>query len=433
MAQNILPHKRHARCNIETLAESFILLDSLLFKLVTIPGKERTLLAIPEISADKIIELYHTGLFAGHQGVIKTYLTISDKFFIPNLMHYLSSFLSAHHICQLFRNDKPPSRQLETRINLNYRAMSRLSTDLKVMPRLQKGHRHILCVIDEMTNYLITTPLYQARSEEAGEALIENVISKFGMPEYMIMDQDSMFMSSLMSYLFKKLGISIKTVGPYNHKSLQAEHGIKSLSNILSKNLTGQRQTWHKFLSLPTFAYNIFYTPNLGNYSPYELVFGRRPKILFNIETDPDIKISGTYKDYHTLVTKRLDYLQNMLQNFKMKCLALLNKDREYFQYNSGDLVCLISPLTTQLRTSCRKVAINYFGPLVVYKIVDPHNYFLMTIDGKLLRGLFEHERLKPAMIRMNKGNVNTLSVLKRVMKYPPKLTHVMKSSTAER
>ena len=193
-----------------------------------------------------------------------------------------------------------------------------------------------------MTNYLITAPLYQARSEEVGEALIENVISKFGMPEYMIMDQDSTFMSSLMSYLFKKFGISIKTVGPYNHKSIQAEHGIKSLSNILSKHLTGQGQTWHKFLSLATFAYNIFHTPNLGNYFPYELVFRRRPKILLNMETHLDIKVSGTYKDDHTSLTKRLDYLQNMLQNFKMKHLALLNEDREYFQYNSGDLVYLI-------------------------------------------------------------------------------------------
>ena len=142
-----------------------------MFKLVTTLNKEKALLAIPENCVNKIIELYHTSLSAGHQGVIKTYLTISDKFFIPHLMHYLRSFLSACHICQLFRNDKPPSRQLETRINLNYRPMSRLSMDLKVMPRLQKGHGYILCMIDEMTNYLITTPLYQARSEEVGEAL----------------------------------------------------------------------------------------------------------------------------------------------------------------------------------------------------------------------------------------------------------------------
>ena len=159
--------------------------------------------------------------------------------------------------------------------------MSRLNMDLKMMPRLQKRHWFILCMIDEMTNYLITTPLYQARSEEVGEALIENVVSKFGMPDYMMMDQDSAFMSFLMSYLFKKLGITIKTVGPYSHKSLQAEHGIKSLSNIFSKHLTDQGQTWRNFLSLATFAYNIFHSPNLGNHSLYELMFGRKAKITY--------------------------------------------------------------------------------------------------------------------------------------------------------
>ena len=47
---------------------------------------------------------------------------------------------------------------------------------------------------------------------------------------------------------------------------------------------------------------------------------------------------------------------------------------------------------------------------------MDPHNYLLMTIDGQLMRGLFEHERLKPDIIRTNKENVNTLSALKKVM-----------------
>ena len=122
-------------------------------------------------SVDKIIELYHSSLFAGHQGVIKPFLIISDKLFIPHLMHYLRSILSACHICQLFRNDKPPSRQLETRINLNYRPMSRLSMDLKVMPRSQKGHWYILCIIDEVTNYLIAAPLYQAKNQRKSEKL----------------------------------------------------------------------------------------------------------------------------------------------------------------------------------------------------------------------------------------------------------------------
>ena len=68
------------------------------------------------------------------------------------------------------------------------------------------------------------------------------------------------------------------------------------------------------------------------------------------------------------------------------------------------------------MRTASRKVAIKYFGPLVVYTIVDPHNYLLMTLDGKLLQGLFEHERLKPTTIKTDKGNVTTLAALKKVM-----------------
>ena len=81
LSQNELPSKRSTIKKIETLAESFVLLDSLLFKLVTIPDKEAAVLAIPEICVDKIIALYHTSLFAGHQGVVKTYLTMKDKFF----------------------------------------------------------------------------------------------------------------------------------------------------------------------------------------------------------------------------------------------------------------------------------------------------------------------------------------------------------------
>ena len=99
MAQNNLPSKKSAIHKVEAVAEKFILLDSLLFKLVTTPDKETVLLAIPEMCTDKIITLYHSSLFAGHQGVMKTYLTIGDKFFIPGLMHYLCSFIKGCHIC----------------------------------------------------------------------------------------------------------------------------------------------------------------------------------------------------------------------------------------------------------------------------------------------------------------------------------------------
>ena len=85
LLQNKLPSSKSAIKKLEALSEKYVLLDSLLFRVY--PEKETVVLAIPEMCTDKITTLYHKSLFAGHQGVIKTYLTISDKFFIPNLIH----------------------------------------------------------------------------------------------------------------------------------------------------------------------------------------------------------------------------------------------------------------------------------------------------------------------------------------------------------
>ena len=50
--------------------------------------------------------------------------------------------------------------------------------------------------------------------------------------------------------------------------------------------------------------------------------------------------------------------------------------------------------------------------PVVIYKVIDPHNYLLMTLHGKILREPFEHQTLKPPNIRTNQGNVQNLARL---------------------
>ena len=101
---------------------------------------------------------------------------------------------------------------------------------------------------------------------------------------------------------------------------------------------------WTKYLLLATFVHNTFNSPNLGNYSPYELTFGRKPTLLLNVDSNPDIKVSRNFREYYELLNKRIKYLQDILFNFKLQRLAMINKDRENFQYKGGDLVYIISP-----------------------------------------------------------------------------------------
>ena len=139
-------------------------------------------------------------------------------------------------------------------------------------------------------------------------------------------------------------------------------------------------------------------------------------KPLLNIDSNPDINVSETFKEYYDLLNKRLKYLHDTLLNFKSKRFAMINRDRAFFQYKGGDLVYIISPLTSQLHTASHKVKIKHVGSVVIYKIIDPHNCLLMTLDSRILRGLFEHERLKPANIRTSLGNVQNLVQLKQYM-----------------
>ena len=200
---------------------------------------------------ERIITLNHSSIFRGYQAVIQMYLTINEKFFIPDVVHYTRVYIKGCHIFQLHRNKKPQPRQLQHIINPNYRAMMRLSMDLKVMPQSYKCYKFILVGIDEITNSMVTIPIFQSTSDEIGYALIEHVFNSYSIPDCMIIDHDSAFMSTLIDYLFKKLGIRIKTV---DHQSLQAEHGIRSLTSIPVKHLTGLGQYWPKYLPFARYS-----------------------------------------------------------------------------------------------------------------------------------------------------------------------------------
>ena len=81
---------------------------------------------------------------------------------------------------------------------------------------------------------------------------------------------------------------------------------------------------WPKYFPLTTFAYNTLNIPNVANYSPYKLVFSKKPKLLLDLETTHDVKVLGSFKDYYSLLNKSLQYLHKLLQEFRSKRLAVI-------------------------------------------------------------------------------------------------------------
>ena len=182
--------------------------------------------------------------------------------------------------------------------------MTRISMDIKQMP-INMGYLHILVLLCEVSNNMVALPLQSTRTQSILEAFQRGYLAYFGPPTHIICDQDPAFTSSLMEAVVTQLNIKVIPVSPTNHKSLQAEYGIKSLSGLLVKHLS-EVWSWHSCLPYSMLCYNAYSTPNLNGYSPYELVFGH--KMTLSQELEVDTVVSGTFTDYYEKLKKNLKY-----------------------------------------------------------------------------------------------------------------------------
>ena len=224
--------------------------------------------------------------------------------------------------------------------------MSRVSMDIKHMPldRSPYKYQYILVMLCKVSNFMVTIPLRAAQTHEICTGINKHFIQNYGPPTHLICDQATSFLSSLAQAFFSHYGIRLITVSPTNHKSLLAEHGIKSLAEILKCHLAEFGPRWSEFLDFAMLAYNLYSTPNLDGLSPFELVFGRKPNILPLQEAMLDAPVSGTYQNYYLNLKEKLKYLRNHLVSFRDKRVELQNRGRTQHGFVEGQVGMLLYP-----------------------------------------------------------------------------------------
>ena len=415
LLQNRMPLGKGAAKRLDQNARNYLTLDGQLFKILENgEGNLDTVLCIPTSKVHILLNAYHSSILGGHTGITKCYHTISQRFYCPNLAENLRAYITRCHVCQLFKKGKDLKWPYQKRVNLNVPAMTKISMDIKQMPA-NKGYSYILVLLCEVTNYMVALPLMSTRTPHILDAFQRGYLAYFGPPTHIICDQDPAFTSSLMEAFVTQLNIKIVLVSPTNHQSLQAEHGIKSLSGLLVKHLSTV-WSWHSVLPYSMLCYNGYSSPNLNGYSPYELVFGHKMTLSHELEIKVDTVVSGTFKDYYEKLKKNLQYMGERLQKFRSQRLDLLNKDREYQAFEVGQIVYMFQARGSVVETGSRKIRCNYIGPLVIFKAVGPNQFLLMSLDGLVYPHLIEQSRLKAGTIWTTKGNVNNLADLRKAL-----------------
>ena len=267
LLQNKAPHNPHKRSRVISQSTDYMLLDNLLFKIVKdhITKEYKPLLCIPTSKIEMLLQYFHSSIMGGHMGITKTYMTLSQRFFCPNLAHHIRAYIIGCHICQTVKISSQIKRPFQKWININVPALCNTSMDIKHMPLDESNNvSFILVMLCDVSNFLVVAPLHAAQTKLVCDAINKHFIQNFSPPTHLTCDLDPVFMSSLAQAFFQHYGIWLITVSPTNHKSLLAEHGIKSLAEILKCHLSGLGPNWSEYLNFTMLAYNSYNTPNLG-------------------------------------------------------------------------------------------------------------------------------------------------------------------------
>ncbi|XP_055955077.1 uncharacterized protein LOC130010906 [Patella vulgata] len=410
LSHGILPSNRKAAKSVKHKSEEYIICDHILFRLLIHNDNTFSLqLAIPESLCHNIIAIYHDSLLSSHQGIVRTYLTIRKLFYFPIMFSTISSYITSCHKCQQFKGKTDNVRMYHPRIPTEYCTFDKICLDFKSMPASPTGFKHIMVVCDEITRFLICIPLKTLDAETICEAIIQKIVCIFGPPSVLITDAASSLTGKLVSILCSALQIDHKLISVSNHGSLMVERHIKSISDLLKFNLNQYGTDWVRYVSTCTYAYNSFVSPQLGNFSPYELAFGKPPKNLTSLAWNFD-GVSKSYEEY-------LSHLKQKFNAISSSMLDLQRRQQEHQNisishsisknpiYGLGQFVYVLKPSSSSLTCNSRKMKAEWCGPLVVHQILDRTHYILSTLDGKILQDVYSINRLKPCFVRSNEPN----------------------------
>ena len=172
---------------------------------------------VPKGLRIRVMEVAHDSLFGGHLGVKKTKDRTQTNFYWPRMHNDVSGFCRSCDVCQKTVDKGTVARAPLSEMPLIDTPFKRVAIDLvgPITPASKRGHRYILTFVDYATRYPGAVPLKNIDTETVAEALLD-MYSRLGIPEEVLSDQGTQFVSSCMQEVSRLLSINRLTTTPYH-------------------------------------------------------------------------------------------------------------------------------------------------------------------------------------------------------------------------
>uniref|UniRef100_A0AAQ4Q9F2 Gypsy retrotransposon integrase-like protein 1 n=1 Tax=Gasterosteus aculeatus aculeatus TaxID=481459 RepID=A0AAQ4Q9F2_GASAC len=245
-------------------------------------GQEITQLLVPKSRRETVFQATHYNPMAGHLGSDKTLDRIVARFYWPGIWADVRRWCASCPQCQLVNQPAIPKAPLRP-LPLMELPFERLGMDL-IGPfhRSARGYRFVLVLVDYATRYPEAVPLRSISAKSVAQELFQ-VISRVRIPKEILTDQGTSFMSRTLRELYELLGVkSVRTSVYHPQTDGLVERLNKTLKSMIRKFIHDDERNWDKWLDPLLFAVREVPQASTG-FSPFELLFGRRPRGVLDL------------------------------------------------------------------------------------------------------------------------------------------------------
>lgn len=323
-------------------------------------------------------KIHESPIIGAHSGYGRLIKKLKCKFYWKGMK---KDALRITRNCPKCKLNKPSRKTLEcmTKTYTPQKPFDVVEMDIYVLPVQDlHGYRYVLTLQCNLTKFLILVPMRTKSAKETATALFENLMCLHGFPKAFKTDCGSEFKNEIFKKIEQLSGIKHNFAVPYNPTSLgQIERGHRTLSEYL-RNVVTSKNEWSQWLPHYAFAYNSTPSPDIANYSPYELIYGRSPNLPLFLN-QVKVKPIYDYDDYAEELRYRLHVAHRDASLFQEKVKE--SRKRRYdlgarpVRFRVGDKVKMFKEVRDKLDAW-------YLGPYEVVELRNP-NIVLKDPEGK--------------------------------------------------
>ena len=244
-----------------------------------------------EISEDRKLRLLnemHNDPIGGHLGIQKTYSRLKLYVSWPNTSKDIEKYIQSCKVCQLNKATKPHVKAPLQITDTQNQPWDKIYLDIVgPLDLTELGNKYILTCQDNLSKYVIAIPMQNQTAEEVANKFVYEIILRYGIPNEILTDQGSQFLSLVFQNCCKLMKIKNIFASVYHPESNGAlERSHKVLVEYLRCFVDKTKSDWDQWIQFACFTYNT--TPHaVTKFTPYELLFGRKANIPGSLSKQP--------------------------------------------------------------------------------------------------------------------------------------------------